>query len=84
MAAKNDVTGDSIVSKTSQAYRDNFDNIQFGVNRMAEKNDKKDQDPRGKGLEDGSTIALVEKAERLRMAECAAKGGEYVNGSCHK
>jgi len=43
-----------------------------------------DQKPRGEDLENGKTIRLVEKQERLRMAECAAKGGEYVNGSCQK
>jgi len=42
-----------------------------------------DQSPRGKNLENGKTIKLIEKQERLRQAECAAKGGEYVNGSCH-
>ena len=32
MPTKNDVTGDSIVSKaSSKEFRDNFDNIQFGV-----------------------------------------------------
>lgn len=41
-----------------------------------------DQAPRGEGLEDGSTIKLIGKQERFRIAECAAKGGEYVNGSC--
>ena len=27
-------------------------------------------------------IKLVETRERLRRAECAAKGGEYSNGKC--
>jgi hypothetical protein len=29
MATKNDITGDAIISKTSDKYRDNYDNI-FG------------------------------------------------------
>ena len=29
MAAKNDITGDALISKTSNAYRDNYDKI-FG------------------------------------------------------
>lgn len=29
MATKNDITGDTIISKTSDKYRDNYDNI-FG------------------------------------------------------
>jgi hypothetical protein len=49
---------------------------------------KDDQKPRGSDLERGNNpdnpvIQLQETAERLRMAECAAKGGEYRNGQCH-
>lgn len=47
---------------------------------MAEKNNPKDQEPRTQRL----AISLKEKAQRLRMAECAAKGGEYIKGQCVK
>jgi hypothetical protein len=46
---------------------------------MAYNNDKKDQESRNP-----NEVMLKEKARRLRMAECAAKGGEYVNGKCIK
>lgn len=29
-------------------------------------------------------VKLMEKAERLRAAECAAKGGSYSNGKCSR
>lgn len=48
---------------------------------MAETNDKKDQEPRS---DRKKIIELVEKQERLRIAECYAKGGTYTNGSCHR
>jgi len=38
MAAKNDVTGDTINSRpASNLYRSNYDDIQWGVNKMADK-----------------------------------------------
>lgn len=48
---------------------------------MAIKNDNKDQAPKGSAE---NIIKLAEKAERLRMAECAVQGGEYRNGQCYK
>jgi len=46
---------------------------------MAEKNNPKDQEPRNP-----NEIMLKETARRLRIAECATKGGEYKNGKCIK
>ena len=50
MATKNDITGDSLVSRTSEAYRNNYDAI-FG------KKGKKDEQRKGRNdeqLENGS------------------------------
>lgn len=53
---------------------------------MAEKNNPKNQNSRP--MEDENkrqVIPLVERAERLRNAECFAKGGStYTNGVCYK
>lgn len=49
-----------------------------------------DQDSRAEALVERQksmreTIPLVEKSERMRAAECAAKGGnEYSGGVCYK
>lgn len=53
---------------------------------MAEKNTMKDQQSRSmRDPETRATIPLVEKAERLRNAECFAKGGTtYEGGVCYK
>ena len=57
---------------------------------MALYNNGKDQGARNyRGEESQQSKArrsgkLTEKQERLRIAECAAKGGEYSNGKCIK
>ena len=53
---------------------------------MAEKNNPRSQDSRPmEDEEKRQTIPLVETAERLRQAECIAKGGStYMNGMCYK
>lgn len=43
MATKNDITGDSIVTKSSDAYRSNYDKI-FGKKKTEEQKDKKEND----------------------------------------
>lgn len=46
--------------------------------------DAEDQKPRGEKPIDGRTPKqLEETSERLRPAECAAKGGEYKDGQCY-
>lgn len=44
--------------------------------KVKKRND--DQKPRGMKIQE-----LQEKAERLRRAECAARGGEYMDGQCY-
>jgi len=53
---------------------------------MAEKNSMKDQYSRPMEDENGrKIIPLSEKAERLKQAECIARGGTtYKDGVCYK
>ena len=44
-----------------------------------------DQKSRGEDLEkNGPKVDLVERSKRMRMAECAAKGGWWKNGACYQ
>ena len=49
---------------------------------MALDNNNEDQKPRTEKMV--NEIKLTEKAQRLKMAECYAKGGRWENGRCVK
>ena len=65
MATKNDITGDALISRTSEAYRNNYDAI-FG------KNGKKNKCKEKESVENKETVEYVINAdikypyERLR------------------
>ena len=78
MTATNDVTGDRLVSTTSDAYRDNYDSI-FGKDKVKDKPKNTDLD-KFKDLFSKSNIPFEEYSQEGLLSILIAKGNDKVHG----